>query len=74
MDTVRELGYPIHQSQGAGSDHAAFAGTGIVATNIAAGRIKSHVPEDLPDQIDPATLERVARIVAGVVTRIQPQR
>jgi hypothetical protein len=33
-----------------------------------------HVPEDLPDQIDPATLERVARIVAGVVTRIQAQR
>ena len=40
---------------------------------VAAG-IKSHVPEDLPEQIHPATLERVARIVVGVVTRIQPQR
>jgi Zn-dependent M28 family amino/carboxypeptidase len=74
LDVVKELGYPIHQAQGASSDHAAFADAGIVATDIVAGGIKSHVPEDLPDQIDPATLERVARIVAGVVTRIQPQR
>jgi Zn-dependent M28 family amino/carboxypeptidase len=74
LDAVQELGYPIHQSQGAGSDHAAFADAGIVATDIATGGLKSHLPEDLPDRIDPATLERVARIVAGVVTRIQPQR
>ena len=74
LDAVQELGYPIHQSQGAGSDHAIFADAGIVATDIVAGGLKSHVPEDLPDQIDPATLERVARIVACVVTRIQPQR
>jgi hypothetical protein len=74
LDAVQELGYPIHQSQGAGSDHAVFADAGIVATDIATGGLKSHVPEDLPDQIDSATLERVARIVAGVVRRIQPQR
>ena len=73
LDAVHELGDPIHQSQGASSDHAVFADAGIVATDIVAGGIKSHVPEDLPDQIDPATLERVARIVADVVTRIQPQ-
>jgi hypothetical protein len=74
VKTDRTLGFPIHQSQGAGSDHAVFADAGIVATDIATGGLKSHVPEDLPDQIDSATLERVARIVAGVVRRIQPQR
>lgn len=74
LATVQELGYSIHQTQGASSDHAVFADAGIVATDIVAGGLKSHVPEDLPNQIDPATLERVARIVAGVVTRVQPQR
>jgi hypothetical protein len=74
LDAVKELDDTIHQTQGASSDHTVFADAGVVATDIVAGGIKSHVPEDLPDQIDPATLERVARIVAGVVTRIQPQR
>jgi hypothetical protein len=46
-----------------------FSEAGIVATNIAIGGIKSHTPDDVPEQIDPASLERAARIVAGVVTR-----
>jgi aminopeptidase YwaD len=69
LDSVRELGYPINQGQNAGSDHRTFSEAGIVATNIAIGGIKSHSPEDLPDQISPASLERAARIVTGVVTR-----
>lgn len=69
LDSVRELGYQINQGRGASSDHRTFSDAGIVATNIAIGGIKIHSPEDLPDQIIPASLEHAARIVTGVVTR-----
>ena len=69
LDSVRELGYRINQGRGASSDHQTFSEAGIVATNIAIGGIKSHSPEDLPGQIDSASLEKAAHIVAAVVTR-----
>jgi len=69
LDCVRELGYQINQGRGASSDHRTFSDAGIVATNIAIGGIRIHSPEDLPDQIIPASLEHTARIVTGVVTR-----
>jgi hypothetical protein len=61
LDSVRELGYEIHQSRGADSDHRTFMDAGIVATDIATNGLKIHSPEDLPDQIIPATLEKAAR-------------
>jgi hypothetical protein len=69
LDSVRELGYQINQSRGASSDHRTFTDAGIVATDIATDGLKIHSPEDLPDQIIPASLEKTARIVTGVVTR-----
>ncbi len=69
LDSVRELGYQINQGQNAGSDHRTFTEAGIVATDIAIGGIKAHTPDDLPGQISPASLEKAARIVTGVVTR-----
>lgn len=69
LDTVQELGYEINQGQGASSDHQTFAQAGIVATNIAIGGIKLHSAEDVPEQILPASLEKAARIVAGVIAR-----
>jgi len=69
IDSVRELGYQINQGQGAGSDHQTFSEAGIVATNIAIGGITIHSPEDVPDQINPASLEKVARIVTAVINR-----
>jgi hypothetical protein len=69
LDSARELGYQINQGRGAGSDHRTFTEAGIVATDIAIGGIKAHTPDDLPDQIIPASLERAARIVTGVVIR-----
>jgi hypothetical protein len=69
LDSARELGYPINQGRDAGSDHRTFTDAGIVATDVAIGGIKTHTPEDLPDQIIPASLERAGRLVAGVVTR-----
>jgi aminopeptidase YwaD len=69
VDSARELGYQINQGRDAGSDHRTFTEAGIVATDIAIGGIKAHTPEDLADQIIPASLERAARLVTGVVTR-----
>jgi hypothetical protein len=69
LDSVHELGYPINQGRDASSDHRTFVEAGIVATDIAIGGIKVHTPEDLPDQISPASLEKAARIVAAVVSR-----
>lgn len=69
LDSARELGYSINQGRGASSDHRTFTDAGMVATDIAIGGIKTHTPEDLPDQIIPASLERAGRLVAGVVTR-----
>jgi aminopeptidase YwaD len=69
LDSVRELGYPINQGHNAGSDHRTFSEAGIVATDIAIGGIKSHTPDDLPEQINPESLERAARIVSAVVLR-----
>jgi hypothetical protein len=69
LDSVRELGYQITPSRGADSDHRTFTNAGIVATDIATSGLKTHSPEDLPDQIVPLSLEKVARIVTGVVAR-----
>lgn len=69
LDSARELGYQLNQGRDAGSDHRTFSEAGIVATDIAIGGIKAHSPDDLPDQINPASLERAARLVTGVVTR-----
>lgn len=70
-DTGRDLGYQISLNRGMGSDHQVFAQAGIVATNIAiSGGIKSHTPEDVPEQVDPASLEKAGRIVAGVLARL----
>ena len=69
LDSVGELGYQIHQSRGAGSDHRTFTDAGMAATDIASDGLKIHSSEDLPDQIIPATLEKTARIVTGVVSR-----
>jgi hypothetical protein len=68
LDSVRELGYQINQSRDASSDHRTFTDAGVVATDIAIGGLKTHSPEDLPEQIIPASLEKAARIVAGVIT------
>jgi hypothetical protein len=43
-----------------------------VATDIAIGGLKTHVPEDTPEKIDSASLEKAARIVTGAVTRVRP--
>ncbi len=63
LDSVRQFGYQINQSRGASSDHRTFTNAGIVATDIASGGLKTHSPEDLPEQIIPASLEKAARIV-----------
>jgi hypothetical protein len=69
LDSARELGYPINQGRGASSDHRTFTEAGVVATDIAIAGLKSHTPEDLPEQIVPASLERAGRLVDGVVRR-----
>ena len=69
LDSARELGYQINQGRDAGSDHRTFTDAGIVATDIAIGGIKTHTPEDFPDQIIPMSLERAGRIVTRVVMR-----
>ena len=69
LDSVRVLGYQINQSRGASSDHRTFTDAGMFATDIATDGLKIHSPEDLPEQIIPASLEKTARIVTGVVTR-----
>ncbi len=71
LDSVRELGYSINEGQNASSDHRTFFDAGIVATDIAIGGIKSHTPDDVPGQIDPLSLEKAARIVTGVVSRVR---
>jgi len=69
--TGRDLGYDISLNNGMGSDHQVFAQAGIVATNIAVyGGVKGHSPEDVPEQIDPAGLEKAGRVVAGVLARL----
>ena len=72
LDSIKELGYQINQGRDASSDHRTFTDAGIVATDIAIGGLKTHVPEDTPEKIDPASLERAARIVSGTVTRVRP--
>jgi hypothetical protein len=69
LDSARGLGYQISPSRGADSDHRTFTNAGIVATDIATSGLKTHSSEDLPDQIIPMSLEKVARIVTGVVAR-----
>jgi len=72
LDSVKELGYHINQGRDASSDHRTFTDAGIVATDIAIGGLKTHVPEDTPEKIDSASLEKAARIVTGAVTRVRP--
>jgi hypothetical protein len=69
--TARELGYDVKLSSGMGSDHQVFAQAGIVATNICISEgMKSHSPEDVPAQVDPASLEKSGRMVAGLLARL----
>jgi len=72
LDSAKDLGYQINQGRDASSDHRTFTDVGIVATDLAIGGLKTHVPEDTPEKIDPASLEKAARIVTGTVTRVRP--
>jgi len=72
LDSIKELGYQINQVRDASSDHRTFTDAGIVATDIVIGGLKTHVPEDTPEKIDPASLEKAAHIVTGTVKRVRP--
>jgi hypothetical protein len=68
--TAKDLGFEFVPSREMGSDHAFFAQAGIVATNIAISGLKTHSPEDIPEKITPISLERAARLVAGVMEKL----
>ena len=67
-------GLTIVPSRDMGSDHSVFAQAGIVATNVEVSGIRIHTPEDVPGQIAPKSLENVARLIAGVVSRVPSVR
>jgi hypothetical protein len=70
-ETAEELGLAIRPAQQMGSDHRIFAQAGIVATNVAATVGKTHTAEDVPANLSAENLERVARLVAGVVEKVR---
>ena len=70
LDSIEELNYEIVEAGTMGSDYTVFAAAGIPATNISiSGDSPSHVPEDTPEKVHPAGLEKAGRIAARVVER-----
>jgi len=68
--TAKELHIDMIPSRGMGSDHQVFAQAGVAATNINISGAKSHTPEDTPEQITPASLEKAGQFVVGVVAKL----
>jgi Zn-dependent M28 family amino/carboxypeptidase len=68
--TADELGIEFVPSQDMGSDHSVFAQAGIVATDVAIAGGKLHTLEDVPEQVQPASLEKAARLIVGVVDKV----
>jgi hypothetical protein len=77
MRTGKELNLEIKPSRGMGSDHRVFVQAGVVATNIAISGPGTHTAGDVPEALQPDSLEKAARIVSAVVEkamRVAPGR
>ena len=69
-ETCRELKLEFIPANEMGSDHLVFFQSGVVATNICYyGGNRTHCPEDLPAQVNRASLEKAGKIVAVTVEK-----
>jgi Zn-dependent M28 family amino/carboxypeptidase len=71
VDTIRsaieKLDIPIRETGNLGADQQTFAQAGVPATSIGASGNQFHNPNDIIDQVNPESLQKVGLLVSEII-------